>query len=74
MSCELPFQENILSVSYYKSFRFFFLVKLFLNLIKFIGKHSNIFNTEQTYYQNIFIFRFNETNLVFQMLIIFSIN
>jgi hypothetical protein len=61
------------SVSYYKLFDIF-LSQTSLSLTKFIEKYTDIFDTKQTYYQNIFNIKFNETNLVQKMLMIFSIN
>ena len=55
-----PFISNCLSF-------IFFSKSNFLTLIKFIEKHNNIFDTKQTYHQNIF----NETSLVSQMLLYF---
>jgi hypothetical protein len=46
----------------------------FISYYKFMEKYSSIFNTKQTYYQNIFNVRFNETNLIFYMLLNFSTN
>lgn len=43
-------------------------------LTKFIESQSNIFNTKQIYYQNIFKARFNEANLVPKMLLKFLKN
>ncbi|BAT17264.1 Os12g0502600, partial [Oryza sativa Japonica Group] len=48
--------------------------KLLLSLTEFIKKHSNVFNTKQTCYQNIYNARFHETNLVLSMLLNFFIN
>ena len=45
----------------------FFSSQTFLRLTKFIDKYSSNFNTKQIYYGNIF----NETNLMFKMLIFF---
>ena len=32
------------------------------SLTKFVEKRSNIFNSRQIYYENVFNYRFNETN------------
>ena len=34
------------------------------SLTKFVGKNNNIFNPRQIYYENIFNYWFDETNLV----------
>ena len=52
----------------------FFPSQTSLRLFKFIEKYSSIFNTKQTYYENVFNIGFNYANLICYMMLNFSIN